>query len=79
MADTTTTPTLGCRDSCGARVADQDAALAEGWSWLEIAKQWRCPACWRALQAAGPMRGTDGQTTDNLPPDSIGALKKLKR
>lgn len=67
---------IGCRDECGAKVADEKAANLGGWSYLEISKAYRCPSCWRSLRAAAGLIGTDGETTDTLPPGSLGAIKK---
>ena len=66
---------IRCRDECGATVP-ADHILGSGWEYLETQRAYRCTACWRALRAAGSMRGTDTQTVDALPADSIGALRR---
>lgn len=40
-----------CAAGCKREVADIDAAQAAGWENLPITNRWRCPACWRELQA----------------------------
>ena len=39
---------IGCSDECGAKV-EEPAAV--GWTYLVIARRWRCPECCRALEA----------------------------
>lgn len=39
-----------CRDGCGAVASNEEAALAQAWSWLPVSKTWRCPACARVLR-----------------------------
>lgn len=69
--------TLACRDECGARVADDEAALAAGWSYLSIRAAWRCGACARALIDAAQIPGESaGDFVDQLPAGSRGALRK---
>lgn len=66
-----------CRDQCGAQVADDDAAIAAGWSCLSIAGGWRCGPCSRALALAAGVVGTPGAAfVDPLPPHSRGALPR---
>lgn len=43
---------IGCNDGCGAKVADMSEAEAKAWTYLEITKRYRCPACTRALAEA---------------------------
>jgi hypothetical protein len=42
---------LHCAAGCQRTVADQAEALAQGWENLPITNRWRCPHCWRELQA----------------------------
>lgn len=67
-----------CKDRCGAEVADEDAGLRAGWTWLAIAGGWRCPACVRLLLAVSALEGTppDPAFRDPLPPGSRGALPR---
>lgn len=69
---------IKCRDLCGASQVDEDAALASGWSFLSISKNWRCASCVRALDVAAQYPGTPAQPglKDPLAPDSRGALPK---
>lgn len=68
---------LGCRDSCGKIVVDEEAALQAGWHYLMITKQWRCGECARSLGLAQHLPGTPGAyRPDPLPPTSRGALSK---
>lgn len=69
---------IACRDECGARVADDESALAAGWSYQSIRGAWRCGACAYALSAAYQITGTPAPTefVDPLPPGSRGALRK---
>lgn len=67
---------IGCRDQCGARVADHEAAERAGWSWLSILGAWRCGACEGALWQARDIKGTGAGIVDELPPTSRGALRK---
>jgi hypothetical protein len=49
-SSTSGTPTLtACRDGCGRSVTD-DELPRSGWTFLAIARRWRCPECVRALQ-----------------------------
>lgn len=41
---------IGCYDGCGASTTP-DAVESSGWTWLPISQRYRCPACWRALNA----------------------------
>jgi hypothetical protein len=41
---------ITCTDSCGRKVLI-DAVEQSGWSFLPITRRWRCPQCWRDLQA----------------------------
>jgi len=71
--------TTMCRDECGAGVADDEAALAAGWSYLSIRAAWRCGPCANALAAAaqiGPGTQAPSVFVDALPPGSRGALRK---
>lgn len=45
-----TVPTVGCRDECGRSVPVSDVE-SQGWNYLEIQKRYRCPQCWRELNA----------------------------
>ena len=67
---------IRCRDTCGRSVEDEAAALQAGWSYLEITKAYRCGACDGALRAVRHIIGPDAVTPDNLPPDSLGAIKR---
>ena len=68
---------MNCRDMCGASVADQDAAMQAGWSYLHVAGGWRCGACTHTLALAARLQGTEAAyTPDPLPPHSRGALPK---
>ncbi len=69
---------IACRDACGAKVADQEAALQAGWSWLSIIGAWRCGDCEGALMRASRIEGArpDPVFIDQIPPASIGALRK---
>lgn len=69
---------LMCRDECGASVADDERALAAGWSYLSIRGAWRCGSCAHALSAAYQITGTPAPSgfVDPLPPASRGALRK---
>jgi len=42
---------ITCAAGCKRIVADEDAAAFAGWEYLPITQRWRCPACWRELQA----------------------------
>ena len=70
--------TIGCRDSCGAKVEGfEEDALKAGWHYLMITKNWRCPDCTRALGMAQHLQGTPGgYTPDRLDPKSRGALPR---
>ncbi len=37
-----------CRDGCGAAVSWPER---NGWTYLEITKRWRCPACRKQTEA----------------------------
>jgi len=50
MATVKPPDTTACRDGCGRTVLD-DQLLPSGWTFLPISRRWRCPACWRALEA----------------------------
>lgn len=69
---------IACRDECGAKVADGEAALQAGWAWLSIQGAWRCGACAGALYRASKIEGAPAPATfvDPLPPGSRGALPK---
>jgi rubredoxin len=47
---------IACRDECKRTVADEDAAAAAGWHYLEVQKRWRCPSCERELHGTNKMR-----------------------
>lgn len=74
--DVTPEPAIRCRDECGRSVVDDAAAVQAAWSWLDMTRTWRCPACWRALNEAGQIVGTAGASSDELDPTSRGALRK---
>ena len=58
-------------------IAD-DGTLPPGWEELGITGRYRCPQCWRDLQAARNIQGTESKfEPDPLPAESHGALKKL--
>lgn len=68
---------IGCRDSCGARVPDETAAMQAGWSYLHVTGGWRCGPCAAALRVAAGIPGPAGAPmVDPLPPNSRGALPK---
>ena len=67
----------GCRDACGARVADEKAAEEAGWTRLAVAGGWRCGNCVRICLEAGAIVGMqDEGFVDHLPATSRGALPK---
>lgn len=43
--------TIACRDGCGRRVIVEEVERS-GWTLLPVQNRWRCPECWRALEAA---------------------------
>jgi hypothetical protein len=67
---------VSCAAGCKRTAQDPEKA---GWSCLQITSgRWRCGDCERELWQARNMPGTEASyTPDTLPPDSIGALKKL--
>jgi hypothetical protein len=68
---------ISCRDECGARVVDDQAAMAAGWSYLSIRAAWRCGACARSLLEAARIEGLEHvEFVDQLPAGSRGALRK---
>lgn len=69
---------ISCMDKCGATVADEKDAENNLWTWLPVARAYRCPACRKAMERAGKMTGSTLPSTfvDKLPPDSIGSLRK---
>lgn len=72
-------PMIGCSGGCGLAVLAEDIEKS-GWSYLQITGRYRCGTCERLLYAASTQPGTwprEGDSTDPLPPNSIGALKKL--
>lgn len=69
--------TVGCAGGCGKWVAAEDVEHS-GWSYLHITGRYRCGSCERELNAASSSQGGPHDPgSDNLPPDSIGALKQL--
>jgi hypothetical protein len=77
MADPKAQPRIACNAGCGVTVADDAEAETRGWSWLMVARGWRCRACIRALTAASGLPGTPARTfVDAVPADSRGALRK---
>jgi len=42
---------ITCAAGCKRTAADETAATAAGWEHLPISRRWRCPQCWRELQA----------------------------
>lgn len=66
---------IGCAGSCGLAVLAEDVESC-GWSFLHITNRWRCGACTRELATVQSHLVSDSGA-DNLPPHSIGALKKL--
>lgn len=69
---------IACAAGCKRTVADADAALQAGWELLPITGRYRCAVCWRDLNAASTLPGTEAAyRPDPLPADSIGALKRL--
>lgn len=63
-----------CGDGCKAQVPDEGAALSAAWTFLSVARRWRCPGCASLLRAASSMVGTDEEATDKLAPEDRGAL-----
>lgn len=56
----------------------EGGAPPPGWEQLPITGRWRCPHCYRELEAARSIEGTPSRSDpDPLPPGSIGSLKKL--
>lgn len=70
--------TINCMDKCGATAADEKDAENKSWTFLPVARAYRCPACCRAMERAGTMTGRTipDNFVDKLPADSIGALPK---
>lgn len=65
----------GCKRTA---ILPEDGRMPDGWDFLAITNRWRCVQCWRDLNAAATLPGApSADTPDTLPPDSIGALKKL--
>lgn len=68
---------IRCTGACGREVAAKDMERS-GWSYLQITGKWRCGPCGRELMQVSTQGGGHEQDADQpLPPDSIGALKKL--
>ena len=68
---------IGCAGGCGYSLLPEDLEIS-GWSYLPTTGRYRCAACDRVLLAASTMSGAPHDPgIDNLPPHSIGALKKL--
>lgn len=65
---------ISCGDGCKAQVPDEDSALQAAWSFLSIARKWRCPSCAALLRAASSMPGVDEESIDKLAPEDRGAL-----
>lgn len=68
-----------CSSGCKKTVADAKAAEQAGWSFLHITGRYRCGQCDGELWRASTQPGTwpTNEAADELPPHSIGALKKL--
>jgi hypothetical protein len=49
---------ISCAAGCKRMVPDEDAAIAKGWSHLDISRRWRCPACWLELQAVNARKAS---------------------
>lgn len=47
---------ISCAAGCKRIVADEQAAEKAGWELLPITGRWRCPVCWRELQAVNKPR-----------------------
>ncbi len=65
---------IACGDGCKATVRDEEAAMQAGWSFLSIARRWRCPTCATILYRASSMPGTAENPVDKLAPDDRGGL-----
>lgn len=66
---------VSCAAGCK-RTADNPEQA--GWTCLQITGRWRCGQCERELWAARNTPGAPPRNEpDTLPPDSLGALKKL--
>lgn len=68
---------IGCAGGCGKKV-DADQVERLGWSFLHITGRYRCGACEFVLRRASTIEGAPTRLdVDTLPPNSLGALKKL--
>lgn len=68
---------IACNAGCGTAIADDGEAATLGWTWLMVARGYRCPACVKALAVASGLQGTPARRfVDALPADSRGALSK---
>lgn len=69
-----------CAGGCKISMPDADAAGRAGWGFLHITGRYRCGACERDLYRASTIEGAPPRNdVDQLPPDSIGALKALPK
>ena len=66
---------IGCAGGCGKSITTEELKTA-GWSYMDLTGKYRCADCDRAL-AAAISAAQSSDASDPLPPDSIGALKKL--
>ena len=67
---------IGCRGGCGAKQADDEAAMHAGWLYLQITNGWRCGKCERELRAASSIVGMGDDAGDPLAPTDRGAIAK---
>ncbi len=68
---------IGCAGGCGKTVTVADLSSC-GWTVLQVTGRIRCGECDRALARVASAPGVPSRNEpDNLPPTSIGALKKL--
>ena len=60
---------IGCADGCKRSVTPKEAEQG-GWTYLSIQNRWRCPTCWRELQAAN--RPASDDALHNFTPEKPG-------
>jgi hypothetical protein len=58
---------ISCRDGCGREVNDE-APEKGSWTYLQITKRWRCPACTKVLHLIN--KSTPEEETGPLDPSS---------
>ena len=67
---------VSCYGGCGTKVQDPSKV---GWTYLQITGKWRCYPCEKSLLDSGNVTGNNFDRGDELPKESIGALKEIKK